>query len=114
VPAITAKEKWTNYCIDVKLNANIQDLYSPLRMIGQNLKKGFCLLFNNRPDYLTPDRKTFSVTNSTDFTSLLVEYGQNNTHSEGPFNTDLNGIPELYDKNDIIPMADFRGYNVTI
>jgi hypothetical protein len=117
VPKITPVQMWTDYCMSVKANAHIDDLHSPLRLIGQNLKKGFCLLMNNRPEYLTPERRSYSVSNSSDFDSLLDEFNKNNTHNEGIFIGESalsGGIPALYDKERVKPLDSFLGYNVTL
>jgi hypothetical protein len=58
------------------------DLYSPVRLFYQNIRKGFCIVTNNDNNFNKTLISNFSITNSTEFQEAFETYSNQSTSNE--------------------------------
>lgn len=104
-------QKYFENCGDLADNARLDDLYAPIRVFYQNLKKGFCVDVNNAGDVLSLNNN-FDVQNLREF-KLEMQNFYNDTH---PLDKSLLyqssswniTVPQLYMSN--FNFGNFTGY----
>lgn len=101
-------------CENTNYTSTEADLYQPIRVFYQNLRRGLCLVYNNNPDLNLTSNNTQAgtVKNSTQFTDLIKQYYNVSSLSDETYyymsNTFVNNIPSLYSAN--FTMTNYTGY----
>lgn len=102
-------EKYFENCQNTTRTARIEDLYNPIRVFYQNIRKGFCPAVNNG-NFNTSIITNFTAGNTTEVTDLIKQYTGVDDINEKTvlFNlkTFQNNIPKLYYFNS----TNFNGY----
>src|SRR4051812_21348001 len=66
-------DKYFSNCQNSNTTAKIEDMYNPIRVFYQNVRKGFCIAVNNGNFNKTLD-SNFTVQNTSDFSNLVSQY----------------------------------------
>ena len=100
--------KWTNYCKNAANSRVIDDLFNPLRLYGENFRKGFCVIIDNSPDNKLA-LTDYGINNTTDFDNAIKKYKEPVVF----YNTSnlYITIPALFDSSNI-SLTNYTGYNV--